>query len=95
MKKAIIFGLCVLGFLGLTGCATTTYYTPGGVTDNAAVKVAEGPSVDGVSAIAKRGGIGKIATIDYRTAETHWFWLALFGNATLVRVKQELIVSGE
>jgi hypothetical protein len=95
MKKAIIFGLCVFGLIGLMGCATVTYYVPGGVTDNAVVKVAEGPSTDGVSAIAKQGGISKIATIDYRTSETHWYWLALFGNPSLVGVKQELIVGGE
>ena len=94
MKKAVILILCA-GFLGLAGCSTVTYYTPGGVTENAAVKVAEGPSSDGVSAIAKRGGITKIATIDYRTTETHWYWLSLFGYSSLAKIKQELIVSGE
>ncbi|MDR0600844.1 MAG: hypothetical protein LBG42_00545 [Treponema sp.] len=95
MKRAVIFGLCVLSILAITGCGTLVQYTPGGVTDNTVLRVAEGPSVDGVSAIAKQGGITKIATIDYRTTRTYWYWLALFGQNSLVGVKQELIVSGE
>jgi hypothetical protein len=95
MKRAVIFGLCVLAFLCVTGCASIVQYTPGGVTDNAVVRVAEGPSANGVSSIAKQGGITKIATIDYRTTRTYWYWLALFGQNTLVGITQELIVSGE
>ena len=94
MKK-FFFVIGIVTLLALTGCASVTTYTPGGVTDNAALKVGEGPATGGIVAVAKDAGITKIATVDYRTTRTYWYWLAALGIPTLVKVDQTLIVSGE
>jgi hypothetical protein len=83
LMKRCLFLLALTVSLALVGC-TSTYYQPGGVTDNPiGSKVGEAPATDGIVAAARNGGITKIATIDYRTTTS------LFG------VKQTVIVSGE
>jgi hypothetical protein len=83
MKKSL-FLLALTVSLALVGCASTTFYQPGAVTDNPiGDKVGEAPATDGIVAAAQNGGITKIATVDYRTTSS------FFG------VKQTVIVSGE
>jgi hypothetical protein len=93
--KSVLIILAIALAAVLMGCATTSVYTPGGVTDNSIEKVGEGPSTDGIVSIAKSAGITKIATVDYTTERTYWYWTVLFGNSAPVKVEQTLIVSGE
>ncbi|MDR0443072.1 MAG: hypothetical protein LBH44_06680 [Treponema sp.] len=94
MKKGFIILGLLLVFV-LMGCGTITTYTFGAVTDNTIEKFAEGPAEGGITAVARGGGINKIATVDLKTVETHWYWVTLFGSPSLVKLEQTWIVSGE
>jgi len=103
MRK-ILFAIGFLSVLVLSSCWTVTYYKPGDVTDNRIAKVTEGDvsnvvegTTSGIAGVAKKGGIAKIATIDYRIVEKHNFWTYILTGyrTTLASRNSTIIVSGE